>query len=502
MDMNEILKNLKEIAKPSNINEMLHTMDLEQDVTAIEDYIVENRIMTRSAFRNTVAQIRKDRAFSDKFNFDKPKTYSEYIQAMVAWKNGTVNSSKIFKMNPKLYIDGIEVTEESRKDNDVRFISDAMMSNNNDEMSFLTEIKTIALDMELPFKSKEIDIAFDNWKNKQHFEVMKEVYMKLVFSKASMLKARETDAWRHMARAYFPNNELSEDFIVASIKSFMWQVKRKASNRCVPLPTMLVITGTQQSGKSTFVQHLINHIKEASGKTDFKTISNRKAYNIYNNLILYVEEMAGADKACLETIKDTITSNTIPVNPLYTNKTIEVDQKSSMIGNANQPLATIVLDSSGMRRYNEIIKNAPSIFEETAKVNWTMLWESVDDNLDDPMDEFRSVLKEQQEDNREKSPVEMFFNSDDIQVEFANATERKIGDLYASYRVYEGNNFPNHTYNVNRFSRSVTSLIQAGMLKDWELVKNPKGNRVRFTGTSELTETQKKVVALKTRLAK
>ena len=471
-----VIKELKSVlidGRKPDVYHMLETIDMTQDLRPLEEFVVEKKLIKSTQFHKRVNELRKIQKFQNDFGFDQPKTISEYINQMVKQKNGYVNPAKIFKMIPKVHLYGYEVTEEIKEaHNNIRFLSDAISSNNNDEIVFLSEIKTISLDYGLPFKSSDIDIAFTSWKNKAQHEVMIGVYSKLIFDKISKNKVEQDKSWNHMARAYFPDNELDEDFIIAAIKSFMWQVKRKASNQSIPLPTMLVITGAQESGKSTFVQHLIAHVKEAAGKTDFKTISNRKAYNLYSNLILYVEEMAGADKACIETIKDTITASTVPVNPLYTNTTIEVDQKATFIGNSNSPLGTIVSDSTGMRRYVEIIKNKRSNFEETNKVNWSELWNSVDDRENDPMDAFRNMLKDQQEENRDRTPIEMFFNSDEAKI----SELKKISEFYPSYRVYEEAYFPLHKYSLNRFSRTITNLIQAGTLPQWQLIKNPKGN--------------------------
>ena len=119
-------------------------------------------------------------------------------------------------------------------------------------------------------------------------------------------------AWQRVEQAAFwRDDHTPEGFHAAVLQKFMHQVKRKARGLRVERHLMPVITGEQGGGKSTFVESSLAPLSDAVLRVDFDQISDDRIIDIWRSPVLLLDEMGGAKRADMETVKAAITSPTL-----------------------------------------------------------------------------------------------------------------------------------------------------------------------------------------------
>jgi hypothetical protein len=127
-------------------------------------------------------------------------------------------------------------------------------------------------------------------------------------------RAKADAAWNEIATKVFDTSEDEAGNIIAVLKKFIWQVKRKMR------PTDHQSPGASNPGASTRRQ------------IDFKMIEDDRNIDIWNSYILFLDEMGYASKANVDTVKHAITATNLVRRPMRTNNKVTVTQNASFIG--------------------------------------------------------------------------------------------------------------------------------------------------------------------------
>ncbi|MFM8313665.1 MAG: VapE domain-containing protein, partial [Deltaproteobacteria bacterium] len=149
-----------------------------------------------------------------------------------------------------------------------------------------------------------------------------------------------------------PNHELD----VAVLKHFIWQVKRKLNDLPVDHHMMPVVVGPQGIGKSVVILKLLEPIKDLVGNPpDLATLGDAKNSSfLFRHYVLFFDEMARAQRADINKLKNLISSATIEYRPLYSNSIDKRKNTATFIGASNNGVADNINDPTGMRRFWEI----------------------------------------------------------------------------------------------------------------------------------------------------
>ena len=246
--------------------------------------------------------------------------------------------------------------------------------------AFMRQLRLTSDKHRLGFADRSINDAVVEWVEHARRERRYDLYNTL----AGPLQNRDECAkaellWLAIAEKLFVSSEeMPAPFIVAVLKKFMHQVKRKLRGLPVYDHLMPVILGTQGKGKSTFVRAMLNAIKELVLGVDFKMIEDDRNIDIWASYVLFIDEMGYASKANIDTIKNAITAETLTRKPLYTNSKVEIDQNASFIGCSNKTLEQLIKDPTGIRRFVALIYSNEPDWEFLNGIDWTVLWRSVD----------------------------------------------------------------------------------------------------------------------------
>jgi hypothetical protein len=164
---------------------------------------------------------------------------------------------------------------------------------------------------------------------------------------------------------------------------FLWQVKRKMLGKKVVYHIMPVVYGKQGGGKSEAIARLLEPLQNLSRTMEFRELEDGQlAVALGRYLVCFFDEMAGAGRADMETIKRVITGDRISIRKMYTQHYVDLSVKSSFIGASNKRLANIIYDDTGMRRFWEIIALPLLDWNTINSINVMSIWQGIDENIE------------------------------------------------------------------------------------------------------------------------
>jgi Virulence-associated protein E len=254
-----------------------------------------------------------------------------------------------------------------------------------------------------------------------------------------------TDALRKLAETCFDDDP---DLVVAALKKFMHQVKRKMRGLPIERHLMTVFLGKQGGGKSTLAKRLISVLDELAVGVTIPDMQNDKVIDMWQNFIGFCDEMIGGNRADNATMKHVITAETLQRRPMRTNLWITVPQNLTFLGTSNATeFPEIIRDETGMRRYLGLTCKDSLDWGVINSTDWLVIWQSVDETAADPMLPFKEVLEVRQENHREKSRVEVWLDQlkpvKDMDLTPGRTVTGAI--LYAHFREFEEKWYPGHT---------------------------------------------------------
>ena len=197
-----------------------------------------------------------------------------------------------------------------------------------DELDITSKISYINVHFKLKFNDNHIATYISNRKGEEAQSIINT--FRNNFSYVPQDQTVVSDMWQKVCDAHFENNELENDFIVAILKSFIWQIKRKTFNKDVKLTRMLILFGAQKFGKSHFFREGICGVfKDVRYDcVQINELIEGKLMNAYASPIIYFDELAYADKTDVSKLKQIITSNVVGIRQFHTQNSVNKIQRS------------------------------------------------------------------------------------------------------------------------------------------------------------------------------
>ena len=309
----------------------------------------------------------------------------------------------------------------------------------------VSDIREIKYNLKLPFADIEIADQVTKWtkiaKNQRIKEIIKLVNGQVI---------SKEDEWKRLANACFViSEECPLEYCIAVLKKFIWQVKRKMNKLPVTRHLAIVITGEQEKGKTTFMELFLSVLSDVATQVSFKDVTDDRNIDIWSRYVLVTDEMSYASKADIETLKRTISAQTLTRRILYTNGTVEVRQNATFIGASNKLLSQMIFDPTGMRRFAALPWRSDALWEVINEMDWLGLWNSVDAFADDPILPVIEILRANQENEREPSQVELWLAMFSGEHK-PNDQQKYSGEyLYDKYRDWAEKHYPNERVPLN-----------------------------------------------------
>lgn len=377
-----------------------------------------------------------------------PKDEYEYVELALSKWGTTMTNRQMFTIDRLPTSDGKQLTKSEWESLDEAF---RVFLRTSDPNTFTLEgiyyeLLKLRSANGINYSDVKIEQGLKAWVTKQSNEILS--------AKMYELSYREDRDSEGMWDALIGSiTRHKHDECKAVMKHFMWQVKRKMWNRHTAYEMMPVLSGPQQSGKSTLVQRIIAPVLDHSSYTNFNEIADNRNIALWNNFILVLDEMGGSTQANLEFIKQKITGHSWSARMMRTNLDTTVVNKSTLIGTTNKQLASLMFDDTGMRRFYEI-ECYPYDRDVINNIDYMMLWRSIDENSDTELD--MRMIKDTQEEYRLITTFESFIR----EREFPNSGYEEISasNLYDEYRNYEVRVDPKGATTQTRFGRLMKNL--------------------------------------------
>lgn len=238
------------------------------------------------------------------------------------------------------------------------------------------------------------------------------------------------------------------------IKQFIWQVKQKIKYKKTSYHLMPIFVGTQGTGKSHNVELFLKPMSGCISTTRTLDVVNDEKYSerFTKFFIINFEEMGKATKTDVDMLKSIITNTEVSYREFYGQNTIVGPNIATFIGSTNQSIAEIILDTTGARRFVELVAIEGDITDERkevlSKVDYMTLWQAVGVDDEPPFKVVEKTLRElQNKVYRHKEPIELFTEEFDYvpgEDHWINA-----GDIIEAYN--------NYNQGVNKYSRQSMS---------------------------------------------
>ena len=200
------------------------------------------------------------------------------------------------------------------------------------------------------------------------------------------------------------------------LKHWVWNVKRRLYGKSTRFETCVLFLGRQGIGKSYIGEKLNQAFQNFLTYATVKDIEDTRETPRWENYrIAFFDEMSKESKESLAKLKFWVTASTITYRPMKTNTDEVCDKNAQGIGTTNFPVAHILKDASGMRRFWEIPSDQPKnvIFKGMDEVDWIEIFQSVDEDKDEgyfgPGLKYYEEITEVQDNSRDKTPVEEYL---------------------------------------------------------------------------------------------
>lgn len=182
--------------------------------------------------------------------------------------------------------------------------------------------------------------------------------------------------------------DIDPELGVGVMQHFIWQVKRKQLYlpMCHHLMPVLV-SPVQGSGKTTFLRRFLGPLQElASDPVLLSDLADRRSGEILGFPVVFVDDVERLDPRLNATLKCLLTADAVSRRRLGSSSADKRHQRATLIGTANEPIATLICDPTGHRRFAELpFRNGAvakggdaAVWRAVEETDYDLLWRSVD----------------------------------------------------------------------------------------------------------------------------
>ncbi len=203
--------------------------------------------------------------------------------------------------------------------------------------------------------------------------------------------------------------------VVGGFLQFLWCVKRSLAGKMREHDIMPILYNRiQGNGKSTAVRRLVSPLADLVDSITVETLADeRKRADLGRFVVGVWDEMEGADKRDTDAIKNALSSQEVSYRPMRTNDNVTIVRTMNFIGTSNKPLAAMVRDSSGNRRFVEV-ETLPRLDHGAINaIDYALLWQAISENAEAPAKAVLGEIRSHQAVGRYEDSVALWIDSID-----------------------------------------------------------------------------------------
>lgn len=263
---------------------------------------------------------------------------------------------------------------------------------------------------------------------------------------------------------------------IAVLSHLIWQTKRKVFGKKSKDHMMVIFKGRQGAGKTEAIRRLFSVLKGWLGNASLAEITDdRWKYFLRTRFVIFCDELQHADRANVDALKNIISSEDLDTRRLGGNIYDVVSQNCSFVGATNKPIAELIRDTTGMRRFFQIDTLERMNWAEINSIDFLRIWQSIDENREPTyIDEFKLQINEIQSTLIIREPEEEFLEQFKL-LSGASDTRTKFitnAEIYSIYSKFVRDNGERQKPS-NSFHRKVKGLG----LRDFEERQGSNGTR-------------------------
>ena len=482
--INEIVQALDDAKNAGlhiNPQDYIKHLDPVADNSQVAKWFHFHGLMTPTKFSQAMGGLARQQKIKQKLGF-VPQNVNDFVASYVATHNITFNINGTINTPITIDLDGIVIDRFNKSETpEAEYLYNIAAARPDTSEDLRRNLRLESSVNQLGYSRSEIDDAVASWIADQSRRIRLNLFSAIKYKKGRYTGPEGQKKWADIERGCFDTSETSQGYAVAVLKKFIHQVKRKALGLPVTHHLMPVLTGAQEKGKSTFVTSFTSPLVDLLKNVDFKMVTDEKIIDIWSSSILFFDEMGGAGKSDAATVKNVITASTVTRRPMGSNSTIVVPQMATFIGCANESLSQLFRDTTGLRRFGELVWLKDPDWSVLQNIDWIELWSSVDENGPDPIIEadMTSMLKAQQSLSRNQSPTEVWARERGPQVESFQKLTRP-DRLYEDYLSWVTSKFPADKTCIQAFIRNLDNLIQTRDDIGWVKGRNKQGKAYKY----------------------
>ena len=208
------------------------------------------------------------------------------------------------------------------------------------------------------------------------------------------------------------NVELS----IAVMGHYIHMTKSRLFDKQVENHVLPVIIGAQGKGKSDNLNRFLAPFKDYRlNLPEVGSLTDPRNFHAFaDNYVGLIDEMPRLNKADMNKVKSIVTMPVLSSRTLGTNIFTNVPNNLTIIGTSNTRLKHQHIDTTGMRRFYELIVDKEISREISENIDYVKLWQSIDENSPSPILDYLPQLREHQEDMRPRDYIEQFFEENHI----------------------------------------------------------------------------------------
>lgn len=244
----------------------------------------------------------------------------------------------------------------------------------------------------------------------------------------------------------------------AFIAHFIWQVQMKIHKGPESIlksgnEAMLVLISPQQkTGKSTSVRYLLSPLAKEGfvWHTSLDRLEDKfSVANLAYNYTAFFDDMGKAKSLSAEKFKQIVTAQDISFRAIYTQTEMTLPKLCTFIGTSNKPIRELIHDTTGLRRFHQILVNNSNVYtgkgidlDTISKIDFSRLYKLTPLTEESPMFLFISPteLVEYEEAIRPKTVTECWLEDMGYQPGGEEDHLMPTRELYQSLRVWASNN--------------------------------------------------------------
>lgn len=235
-------------------------------------------------------------------------------------------------------------------------------------------------------------IAFSEWKSEQFTAEVKKLRDALAYCPDKIENGRA--ALSNWLKSVLWRDATEEELAV--MLHFLHQVKRKLNGLTVSYHIMPVLVAGQGSGKTESLKWLMRPFENMFKDSNMEALEDSRNDLQYQRVfVMMLDELSKADKADIRALKQRITSSDIQTRMFHTQDFTSVRMNTTFIGASNEPIDALIQDSTGMRRYYQLVGPRSEVINAMTKAEkekyWSLkgnqipnvfhIWQSVDEKL-------------------------------------------------------------------------------------------------------------------------